>query len=231
MLIKCPKCRSVYDLPDNLMPAEGLKMRCANCQEVWVGSKKDALKIKKQAVKDIQQMFDNVSKDTAKLFVDKPVVRMAAEPQPRTHSVFNWFIPLIILAVGLTSAYIFRYDAVRLFPGLEKFYNQAAIESIYYGRNLEFKDIRTREFSEDNIAKLEISGKINNNGIYTTIVPPVKLEVKDQDGLLLSDLIYRPAMQRLGPDGDLLFNIILVNPTPHKKSIYLTFQERLSGEK
>ena len=43
MLISCPKCHSIYDIPDNLIPPAGQKFRCQACSNVWHALKSDAL--------------------------------------------------------------------------------------------------------------------------------------------------------------------------------------------
>ena len=68
MLIKCPKCRSVYDVPDTLVPDDGRVLRCAECGEIWTASAKDVIKKRKSPAKDIQKMFERVSKETDGLF-------------------------------------------------------------------------------------------------------------------------------------------------------------------
>ncbi|MBQ8750184.1 MAG: zinc-ribbon domain-containing protein [Alphaproteobacteria bacterium] len=43
MLISCPKCHSIYEVPDNLIPPSGQKFRCQACANVWHALKSDAL--------------------------------------------------------------------------------------------------------------------------------------------------------------------------------------------
>ena len=35
MLISCPKCNAVYQVPENQIPADGKKFKCAECGEIW----------------------------------------------------------------------------------------------------------------------------------------------------------------------------------------------------
>ena len=43
MLISCPKCRSIYEIPDNLIGKTGKKLRCQSCNNVWHAMVGDAL--------------------------------------------------------------------------------------------------------------------------------------------------------------------------------------------
>lgn len=36
MRIYCPKCNTCYSLDDNLIPANGKKLRCQHCGEIWI---------------------------------------------------------------------------------------------------------------------------------------------------------------------------------------------------
>lgn len=230
MLIKCPKCHSVYDVPDTLIPEEGRSLRCAECGEIWSAHKKDALKKKKSSSGDIQKMFERVSKETENLF-DSPEIKTIEKIRvvnvTRYKHTINIILVLIVMACLAAALYYMRYDIVRLVPEAEKLYDKIEISSIPYGSGLEFKDITTKEFTEDNIAKIEISGSIINTGQYQTKIPPVKVDIYDKSGNLLLNTTHYLPFPRLESGYRLLFNIVVTNPTPYGKSIYLTFKDNL----
>ena len=43
MLISCPKCHSIYEIPDDLIGKTGQKFRCQACANVWHAMRSDAL--------------------------------------------------------------------------------------------------------------------------------------------------------------------------------------------
>ena len=43
MLISCPKCHSIYDIPDDLIEKTGQNFRCQACSNVWHAMPSDAL--------------------------------------------------------------------------------------------------------------------------------------------------------------------------------------------
>ena len=231
MLIKCPKCNSVYDLPDNLIKDAGLAMRCAECGEIWTPYPEDSLKKNiKGPSQNINKIFERVSKETENLF-NEPEVRTVEKIKVVNVTRYKHTVNFILLFVALFSIlaalYYMRYDIVRIFPRAENFYDKIQIESIPYGRNLEFKDVATREFTKDNIAKIEINGSIANTGKYVTNIPPIKVDIYDKQGnVLLNTTHYLPIL-RLEPGYNLLFNIVVTNPSPYGKSIYLNFNEKL----
>lgn len=236
MLIKCPKCRSVYDLPDNVITDQGTQMRCAECHEVWTAYLDDAIKEKqKNKHRDIQKMFERVSKETAPLFENqqtKVVEKIKVVNVTRYKHTINLILFLIALVCVLGILYYMRFDIVRLMPQSESWYERLYIDSIPYGKNLEFQSITTREFTEDNVAKIEISGAIVNIGKYQTKLPPLKIQVFDKSEKLLFETVRILSLPRLQPSYHLLFNIVINNPTPYGKLIYVKFVENsnLSGE-
>ena len=48
MLISCPKCRSIYEIPDDLIGKKGKNFRCQNCSNIWHSMREDALGYEKE---------------------------------------------------------------------------------------------------------------------------------------------------------------------------------------
>ncbi len=231
MLIKCPKCRSVYDLPDNLIPDEGLKMRCSECLEIWTGYPNDALKKVSTTPKNIQKMFKRISKQTDDLFDNKNDDIAVSEKVRIVNTYkknYSLSILLVLLGVFLLSAIIYtlRYDIVRFFPQTEHLYSKLDITSIPYGNDLEFNNISTKEYIEKNIAKIDINGMVTNKGKYATILPPLKIDIFDKNGNLLLSIVEKLSLPRLEAGYNILFSKTINNPTPLAKSIYVTFEEQ-----
>lgn len=231
MLIKCPKCRSVYDLADDLIQPEGLKMRCCECGEIWTAHPEDALKKRKSAQnKDLSKIFERVSKQTETLFEENggnTTEKIRIVNVTRYKHTVNLILLLIALISIAAILYYMRYEIVRLVPQAEQIYDKMYISSVPYGKNLEFKNISTKEFTENNIAKISISGTIANVGKYTSAVPPIRVDIYDKAGNLLLNTNHYLPLPRLEPGYKLLLNIVVTNPTPYAKSIYLNFADNL----
>lgn len=43
MLISCPKCHSIYDIPDDLIGRTGKNFRCQACSNIWHAMREDAI--------------------------------------------------------------------------------------------------------------------------------------------------------------------------------------------
>ncbi len=231
MLIKCPKCRSVYELPDNAVSAEGRKLRCCQCGEIWTATPADAIK-KPDGLssKDIKKMFKSASRETEKLFSQPEQVtveKVRIVNVIRERYAVNVLLLLTVVFCLAGFLYFLRYDIVRLIPQAERIYDKLYIQAIPYGRNLEFKNVTTREFIENNMAKIEIKGHIENTGKYVTQLPPVKISIYDKKGNLLLDINHYLPIGRLEAGYNLVFSVVVTNPSPFGKSIYLTFNDIL----
>ncbi len=61
MFIQCPACSTRYEMPDGSLKAEGRKVRCASCKEVWL-AKPDVVKIEEdEAVSLTPESIDPVN--------------------------------------------------------------------------------------------------------------------------------------------------------------------------
>ena len=58
MLISCPKCHSLYEIPDDLIPKTGQNFRCQACHNVWHALPQDALGYEEE--KDIKPIIDEI---------------------------------------------------------------------------------------------------------------------------------------------------------------------------
>ena len=230
MLIKCPKCRSIYDIPDNIIPDEGLKMRCSECSEIWTAYPEDALKKVTTSTKSLQKMFKQISKETDDLFANEKETTQKIEkiritvPQKSNYILYATVTILVLLSFFILM-YTLRFEIVRVIPQTENLYLKMNIKSIPYGTNLEFNNINSKEYIENNISKLEIKGMVSNNSEYVTEIPPVKIEIFNKNGKILFSHIEKLPLPRLKAGYNILFSKTINNPTPLAKSIYVTFED------
>ncbi|MBQ2811174.1 MAG: zinc-ribbon domain-containing protein, partial [Alphaproteobacteria bacterium] len=188
MLIKCPKCRLVYDLPDNLIGDDGLKMRCSKCLEIWTAYPEDGLKKVNVSPKNIQKMFTQLSKQTDVLFTEEikkapiqSVEKARTEHAKKQNFVANLIIGLLIFLSVSILLYAYRFDVVRFFPNAEQMYKKLNISSVPYATGLEFNNITTKEYVQNNVSKIEISGMVTNKSKYAVLLAPVKIDIFDKN--------------------------------------------------
>lgn len=123
MLISCPKCNAVYQVPESQIPADGKKFKCAECGEIWFvrpqAEPKESVAsvaptvsktateqpakvqinpqiISTEAAKDddLEKMFNRLSQDTKGLFSGKESADTRLERAKRKFLMF--FSPFMI---------------------------------------------------------------------------------------------------------------------------------------
>lgn len=122
MLISCPKCNAVYQVPENQIPADGKKFKCAECGEIWfvrpqakpkenvvsiapavskTAEQPAKVQINPQIISteaaqndDLEKMFNRLSKDTKGLFSGKESADTRIERAKR--KFFMFFSPFMI---------------------------------------------------------------------------------------------------------------------------------------
>ena len=237
MLIKCPKCQTVYELDDNVVTSNGLKMRCNTCGEVFKAYPEDAVpdeKDKEEKKQSILKMFERVSATTDSLFEATDGGASSATPSKvrvihLTHykNSINYLLLLLLILIMGGLLYAARYDIVRYAPNAEKIYDKFGIESIYRGTNLQFTNIKTEEIIVNNVSKIKISGVINNSTLYEMFVLPVKIVVFNEQGDKILDTTHYLPQERTRPNYRFPFEVLITNPTPEKKNIQITFADDL----
>lgn len=127
-----------------------------------------------------------------------------------------------IVALVLFAA---RFDLVRRFPSVEKFYNAVGIEARIVGEGLEFQNIVRNEYEEDYVRKLEIKGFIVNTNPFKVEMPLIHVEVMDKDTNILQSINDKAPIASLEPDGRMAFRIVINQPSALTKFILLTFSK------
>ena len=119
MLISCPKCNAVYQVPDNQISADGKKFKCAECGGIWTVRPQEVIaaapivkpqeapqsaaqpQVKSQIVSpettpedDVANMFNRLSQDTKGLFSGKSSAETKTEKLKRKAKMF--FTPFIV---------------------------------------------------------------------------------------------------------------------------------------
>ena len=221
MLIRCPKCKTVYEISPEVLPQEGRKMECSACKEKFFCQRSDVLI---EQFMDLEKIVPEYIKERKKTVKKAKNDEIAANI--RKTDDLNIILSVILALIVLLSLIFMRYEIVRFLPFMEKVYSVVGLESLYHGRGLEFVNIQRREYTENNIGKMQITGEIYNTGKYEVIVPNINLQVFDKDGEILLFEEHEIELNRLEPENTLSFKIITMNPTPFAKSVYLTFSEK-----
>lgn len=253
MLISCPKCNAVYSVSDENIPTKGKKFKCAECENIWTVYPEDIQESVqeesspqktpatpetpktdyfRQDIDDdyMQEMFQRLSADTKGLFTTNQETSQTKFRQVRrkiellfSPLLISLLILLLLFAILLGLAYTNRYDVVRLVPRLENFYRTLGIESIYQGRDLQFKNIEIFHMEENGRHYIEVKGQIMNTGNYKIRVLPIQATLKDENNNVTDKIIKILPMKYLKPNFMTLFKITLKNKVATPQTFDLSF--------
>lgn len=224
MLIRCPKCQTVYEVDDEVVTASGVKMHCQNCNETFKAYPEDAVKEQPKVQNlNISKMFERIHDETLPFFDERPQkIRVVHLTHYKNH--INYFLILMMLVLLVAMLYFMRYEVVRYVPKAEIFYEKLGVESVYEGKNLEIQDLQTDEKIIKNISKIRIKGNIYNDSEYNVSIPPLKVVVYNLKGETLLDTTHYLQAERLAARQKFSFEIMVTNPTPFDKNIHITFE-------
>ncbi|MBR5598988.1 MAG: zinc-ribbon domain-containing protein, partial [Alphaproteobacteria bacterium] len=91
MLISCPKCHSVYEVPDSLVPKTGQNFRCSACSNVWNVIKSDALGYRSDAEDEMVVEAIEVNAPPLRNFPsDKKEYIIVNDRSPKVVEDVNW---------------------------------------------------------------------------------------------------------------------------------------------
>ena len=139
---------------------------------------------------------------------------------------FNFkFIGLIAVFFLILTAYNYRYDIVRTVPFTNIFYKIFGIKAQVPGEGLEFQNINWNYTDNEDNRILEVKGFINNPTDRTIEIPTIHVELLDKDSLLLQSINQKPSIKSLKTDERVAIGIVIKNPSPTAKYVYMTFIE------
>lgn len=179
---------------------------------------------------DIKDVFERLSEQSEKLFEAEQKLPW----QQRLLIQFKTMLGLnrkfnlkivasIITAVALILLYNYRYEIVRSVPFMNSIYKVAGIRAKIPGEGLEFQNVNWNYIDVGNSKVLEVKGFINNPTKREIDIPTVHVELLDKDTILLQSLNQKPTVASLKPDSRIAVGVIVKNPSPTAKYVYLTF--------
>ncbi|MBO4285376.1 MAG: zinc-ribbon domain-containing protein [Alphaproteobacteria bacterium] len=229
MLIKCPKCQTVYTLNDDVVSKDGLKMRCSKCREVFKVYPEDAFKEPEPKQKDVSyaKIFEPFSKTTEEMFRPNLPQKVRVVRLTRYKNTINYLLLLALLALVFALLYLTRFDIVRYVPKAEALYQKFGIEALKDGFTLDFENVVSQEFVADSVSHIKITGIIKNGSKYVMRVPPVQIVVYNAQGKELMRMVHILAQKKINPEYKIPFEIVFPNPTPEQKNINVSFNDKV----
>ncbi|MBR6356319.1 MAG: zinc-ribbon domain-containing protein [Alphaproteobacteria bacterium] len=179
---------------------------------------------------DLDIMFSRLSQNTKILFASGNSVDTMTWWQKVRHYCINYIsaytviavlLPICIILGGLLL-YLYRYDIAAHIPGMDSVYAQMNYDSLYKGKDLQFKDVNIRNLREQGHSMVEISGRLYNNGKQIVTLLPVKAMIINDDDVVTDEKTEILQERQLEPDFSALFRIVMPYPKDASGKIRLT---------
>lgn len=139
--------------------------------------------------------------------------------------VVNCSLVLLLFAFTFYIGYANRFYIVSKIPQLEGFYKNMGLYSLYKGRGLIFKSVKTRYMTSRGKINLEVSGLIYNESDMKTAVLPIKAELYNKQGEKLNEVVKVLTIDRLEPSFSAVFRVLIPDSSLEEKNVILSFTE------
>lgn len=182
---------------------------------------------------DLEKIFERLSEHTEHLIADEkklPVhekVWLQIKNTLGFHFKVNWSYLVAGLAVFvLLSLYNNRYQIVRELPFLNGIYKTFGIKAKIPGEGLEFQNVSWDFVKDDDGSRLIVKGFVYNLTDRGIGLPVVHIEILDKQTALLQSQNRELKETEIDANAKIPLNLILPNPAPTAKYVYLTFIDK-----
>ncbi|HEX3429850.1 MAG TPA: zinc-ribbon domain-containing protein [Rhizomicrobium sp.] len=225
MIITCPQCETRYTADAANFPAQGRKVRCSKCGQVWnqvPPEPEHALAPEPISASEAAEP----AAGAAPSFLTTRATAIPHAQAPRR----SWAerIGLIAGWAGLAAMLVligwmglrFRQQIETLWPQSSAFYATFGVKVNSGG--VEINDVTYRHETENGRSVLEVTGRLVNVSAHQAAVPRVRVSLTDDDQRELKHWIYSPPLKTLGAGQSIAFSTRLW-PTPAAKHFQLHF--------
>ena len=230
MILTCPACATSYFIPDDAVGANGRKVRCKSCGEVWRATSDEPLELSvAPEPRVIATPEPDPTPEPASL-AETPApelptaFRARAEQQRRlrraaTHGVV--WAGLASVFVGLiVSAFLFRVEMVEAFPRAAAAY--AAVGAPVNPIGLDFEAMTAKE-APDHPGMVLVSGALRNVRDAEIVAPPVRVALLDEHGAEVGFRIVTIDAAPVLPGKVQGFAVMIPDPGGHAADIGVNF--------
>ncbi len=230
MILTCPACATSYFIPDDAVGANGRKVRCKSCGEVWRATSDEPLELnvapeprviptpEPEPAPEPASLAETPAPELPKAF------RARAEQQRRlrraaTHGVI--WAGLASAFVGLiASAFLFRVEVVEAFPRAAAAY--AAVGTPVNPVGLDFEAMTAKAVAS-HPGMVLVSGALRNVRDAEIVAPPVRVALLDEHGAEIGFKVVAIDAAPVLPGKVQGFAVLIPDPGGHAADIGVNF--------
>jgi len=222
MIITCPECKTRYMIKSDKLGLDPKTVRCAKCKHQWsvnpspTGYMSDDSKPPLPPVARLDA--PNLNKHQKEL---------NAKIKKRKTIVFSILFGFVLTCLALLV--VFRNSVVSIKPELATIYELVGLSLEESNKNvtgLVIQDVERQQDTQSNMTVLIFSGKIKNQSEIEVPVPNVKVQLFDEDGILLDEWTAQAEQKTLKPNQTTTWTCRFYDPPLNQISQYKTFFEK-----
>ena len=227
MILTCPECRTRYRADTVEFPAEGRKVRCAKCGNLWHQSPPEA---EKDAQSEAAVMLAAQPQASVhSVAAGSPAMSPAAARQTRA-SRSSWAERLGLLVGWLALAamiFLIGWTGVRFREEIAMLWPQSSSVFATFGVAVDAHGIAIDDWSyhrevDNGQPVMVVMGRFVNRSSHELTVPPVRVSLTDDNQRELYHWTYTPPQPILRPGESLPFSTRLPSP-PGARHLQLRF--------
>lgn len=208
MILTCPNCETQYFADDSTIGESGRTVKCAACGGSWFVEPKH-----------LDETIRRTPAAAHEIYREK--VREQRRRKSRTAALLSWLVTAgVFFSLGV-AAIMYRNEVVKFWPEAGGAYKQIGFNVNRFG--LDFEDIQRSRTFNDTIPVVTVIGKALNISRSTVDTPAVRVDLKDERGIVVATTYGRIRPDRLaaGEAGD--FQVVVEQAPMESFEIELKF--------
>lgn len=222
MIITCPECKTRYMIKSERLGLESKSVRCAKCKHQWMVNP--------------NPLDQDLTKEKPPL---PPIARLSAPDLEQQQKELNAkikqrktmlfsFLAALLISI-LVASVVLRAKVMQAAPSLITVYELLGFDAPEQEKDFAGLVIEGVERKQDKTADMTVlsfSGKVKNNSDIEVPVPNVKVQLFDEDGILLDEWTAQPEHKTLKPAEITTWVCRFYDPPLNQISQYKTFFEQ-----
>lgn len=222
MIITCPECKTRYMIKSEKLGLDPKSVRCAKCKHQWMVNPSP---LNQDLTKEKPPLPPIARLDSPSL--ENQQKELNAKIKKRNFIISSFFVILILGT--LISSVVLKNKIMATYPSLIPVYEMIgftapSVNNKFSG--LEITDIERHQDTTADMTVLSFSGKIKNLSDVEVPVPNVKVQLFDEDGILLDEWTAQPEHKTLKTGEVTTWICRFYDPQLNQISQYKTFFEQ-----
>lgn len=222
MIITCPECKTRYMIKSEKLGLDPKSVRCAKCKHQWTVSPNP---LSQDITKEKPPLPPIARLDSPNLEVQQKELNAKLK---KRKTVFFSFVGALIFA-GFIASIVLKDQIMEKYPTLTSVYELvgfSAPEQADSFAGLRIEGIERQQSKTADMTVLSFSGKVKNTSEIEVPVPNVKVQLFDEDGILLDEWTAQPEHKTLKADEITTWVCRFYDPPLNQISQYKTFFEK-----